>query len=115
MLEAAYGKSQAQAVRRGSKEPDLLDHSNSYRTPEASGTGVKFDITQSNARKDSSRGDFARCPANGGILDQLLSEAQSELAKSREYLVWHRNQHQELIKRVQRLENLKALQTTESD
>ncbi|NQE38511.1 hypothetical protein [Microcoleus asticus] len=85
----AYGGEDAGRISEGSRNQRIT----SNRKSSKEGTGVKNTI--------------------GGILDQLLEDAEKQLAKSRECIVWYREEAKEYEQKIQNLRKLIELQDQE--
>src|SRR4028119_1556398 len=59
-------------------------------------------------RKDCSEGDYSDDPL-GGILDQLIDDAQKQFVKSQECIVWYQSEAKEIKVKLQNLKKLKEL------
>jgi hypothetical protein len=59
-------------------------------------------------REDCSEGDYSLDPL-GGILDQLIDDAQKQLVKSQECIVWYQSEAKEIRVKLQNLKKLKEL------
>ena len=72
----------------------------------SSGTGTqRFQPDRENSAAGNLLGD-----AIGGILDQLIDDAEKQLVKSRECIVWYREEAKEYEQKLNNLRKLKELQ-----
>ncbi len=103
-----YAKSETQASRRNESDEGVrLDTDGGENAREIS-TGTGTQCFQPD-RKNSSAGNFIG-NAIGGILDQLIDDAEKQLVKSRECIVWYREEAKEYEQKLNNLRKLKELQ-----
>ncbi|MEG4855664.1 hypothetical protein QUB10_32925 [Microcoleus sp. B5-D4] len=111
-MNNTYGqKSEREALRGDKESQELWVDANSSQDAGRIGEG---DGTQRIAldRKSSTEGIGLK-NAIGGILDQLLDDAEKQLAKSRECIVWYREEAKEYEQKIENLRKLKELQDLE--
>jgi hypothetical protein len=104
-----YGKkSETEGVRGEEERPHLWTNTNGGENVGRIGEKSRTQRLTLN-RKSRQRGTGALC-AIGGIIDQLIGDAQKQLVKSRECVVWYQSEVRESEEKLQNLLNLKKLQ-----
>jgi len=100
-------ESQTERIR-GSQEDDNL-RTDAHSSPDAGRTseGV-WAVGVELHRENCSEGDYSNDPL-GGILDQLIDDAQKQLVKTQECIVWYQSEAKELRDKLQNLKKLKEL------
>jgi hypothetical protein len=88
---------------------DANSSSNAKRTSEGAGNQL---IT---LNRESSKEGISPKSAIGGILDQLLEDAEKQLVKSRECIVWYREEAKEYEQKIENLRKLKKLEEQEPE
>jgi hypothetical protein len=100
-------ESQTERIR-GSQEDDNL-RTDAHSSPDARRTGEGvWSVGVELHREDCSERDCSDDPL-GGILDQLIDDAQKQLVKSQECIVWYQSEAKELKVKLQNLKKLKDL------
>jgi hypothetical protein len=108
-MNDTYGqKSKAEASRRDENPEELrFDADSGENVGRISEKSRTQRLTLD--RKSRQRGTGALC-AIGGIIDQLIEDAQKQLVKSRECVVWYQSEVRESEEKLANLQNLKKLQ-----
>ena len=101
-------KSETLTVRGTENEQDFHYHADSGQAVSADSGRLRSEFVGLN-REDSATGGRDFNPF-GGILDQLIDDAKKQLIKSRECIVWYREEEKEYQEKVNNLIKLKELQ-----
>jgi len=106
-------ESQTERIRRGQKDNNL--RTDAHSSPDAGRTseGV-WAVSVELYRENCSEGDYSNDPL-GGILDQLIDDAQKQLVKSQECIVWYQSEATEIRAKLQNLKKLKELRQSQAD
>lgn len=103
-----YGKKGETAGVRGEKErQDLWTDTDSSSNAGRVSQGVRNQRVSFD-RKSSEEGNFLGY-AVGGMLDQLIDDAEKQLVKSRECIVWYREEEKEYEQKLNNFRKLKQL------
>ncbi|EGK89272.1 hypothetical protein D0A34_23675 [Microcoleus vaginatus PCC 9802] len=104
-----YGQeSEAIGIRGEEERQDLRLDTDGSDDAGRIGEGIRTQRIPSN-RKNSKEGIGSK-DAIGGILAQLLDDAEKQLAKSRECIVWYREEAKEYEQKIENLRKLIELQ-----
>lgn len=103
----------ASALRREEKTQELWDHSDGSET--SRGASQRTGSERVEPHRENRTTGNRRNTLSGGILDQLIEDASKQLAKARECVVWYQSEIEEYKQKLQRLEELKALEEEELD
>lgn len=102
-----YAKSETQASRGKEGDEGVRIDTDSSENARRISTGTGAERFQSD-RKGSKEGDFVDY-AIGGMLDQLIDDAEKQLVKSRECIVWYREEVKEYEEKLSNFRKLKEL------
>jgi hypothetical protein len=100
-------ESETEGIRRTEEERRLRFDPDGGETPQRTSEGV-WAVGVELYREDCSEGDYSD-DALGGILDQLIDDAQKQLVKSQECIVWYQAEAKEIRVKLQNLKKLKEL------
>ena len=104
-----YGKeSETEGVRGEEKRQDLWTNTNSSSNAGRVSEGIRSELVTSD--RENSKEGASLVYAIGGILDQLIDDAEKQLVKSRECIVWYREEAKEYEQKLNNLRKLKQLQ-----
>jgi hypothetical protein len=104
-----YGKkSETKGVRGEEKRQDLWIDTNSGSNAGRVSEGIRSELVTSD--RENSKEGASVVYAIGGILDQLIDDAEKQLVKSRECIVWYREEAKEYEQKLNNLRKLKELQ-----
>ncbi|WP_445243959.1 hypothetical protein [Microcoleus sp. OTE_8_concoct_300] len=104
-----YGKeSETEGVRGEEKRQDLWTDTNSGSNAGRVSEGIRSELVTSD--RENSKEGASLVYAIGGILDQLIDDAEKQLVKSRECIVWYREEAKEYEQKLNNLRKLKELQ-----
>ncbi|MEP6517437.1 hypothetical protein [Microcoleus vaginatus] len=102
-----YAQSETQTPRGNEGNERIRPDSDSSETAGRASTGTRTQRFQPD-RKDSEEGNFLS-HAVGGMLDQLIDDAEKQLVKSRECIVWYREEEKEYEQKLNNFRRLKQL------
>lgn len=103
-----YGKEgETEGIRREEERPDLWTDTDSSGDAGRASQGVRYQRLSLN-RESSQEGDILSY-AVGGMLDQLIDDAEKQLVKSRECIVWYREEEKEYEQKLNNFRRLKEL------
>jgi hypothetical protein len=104
-----YGKeSETEGVRGEEKRQDLWIDTNSGSNAGRVSERIRSELVTSD--RENSKEGTSLVYAIGGILDQLIDDAEKQLVKSRECIVWYREEAKEYEQKLNNLRKLKELQ-----
>jgi hypothetical protein len=104
-----YGKeSETERVRGEEERQDLWIDTNSGSNAGRVSEGIRSELITSD--RENSKEGASVVYAIGGILDQLIDDAEKQLVKSRECIVWYREEAKEYEQKLNNLRKLKELQ-----
>jgi hypothetical protein len=104
-----YGKeSETERVRGEEERQDLWIDTNSGSNAGRVSEGIRSELVTSD--RENSKEGASVVYAIGGILDQLIDDAEKQLVKSRECIVWYREEAKEYEQKLNNLRKLKELQ-----
>jgi len=104
-----YGKeSETEGVRGEEERQDLWTDTNSSSNAGRVSEGIRSELVTSD--RENSKEGASLVYAIGGILDQLIDDAEKQLVKSRECIVWYREEAKEYEQKLNNLRKLKQLQ-----
>ena len=104
-----YGKeSETERVRGEEERQDLWTDTNSSSNAGRVSEGIRSELVTSD--RENSKEGASLVYAIGGILDQLIDDAEKQLVKSRECIVWYREEAKEYEQKLNNLRKLKQLQ-----
>ena len=104
-----YGKkSETERVRGEEERQDLWIDTNSGSNAGRVSEGIRSELITSD--RENSKEGTSIVYAIGGILDQLIDDAEKQLVKSRECIVWYREEAKEYEQKLNNLRKLKELQ-----
>jgi hypothetical protein len=104
-----YGKeSETEGVRGEKERQDLWIDTNSGSNAGRVSEGIRSELVTSD--RENSKEGASLVYAIGGILDQLIDDAEKQLVKSRECIVWYREEAKEYEQKLNNLRKLKELQ-----
>ena len=110
----SYGKeSKTEGIRREEKRADLRVDPHSRQDAGRIGEGVGNQRISPD-REGGEEGTGAS-DALGGILDQLIDDAQKQLVKSMECIVWYQSEARECEQKLNNLLKLKELQARQKE
>jgi hypothetical protein len=107
-----YGQESEATGIRGEKKPQEL-RTDAYGSKDAGRIGEGSGNQRLTSNRKNSKEGIGLKNAIGGILDQLLEDAEKQLAKSRECIVWYREEAKEYEQKIENLRKLKELQKSE--
>lgn len=106
-MSISYGTGTETKAQRTDEERDNNNHSNGTGESRCFGESTKPGEQVGVDNQDRTRRDSAlRWGLAGGILDQLIKDAEDQLAKTEACIEWYEDEKKE---RLQRLDNLKRL------
>ncbi|MEG4121900.1 hypothetical protein QUA43_31115 [Microcoleus sp. N9_B4] len=106
-MTETYAESQAQAPRGTKNNKDLRIDTDSNQNAGRLSTGTGTQRISPN-RKGSEEGNILSY-AVGGMLDQLIDDAEKQLVKSNECIVWYREEVKEYEHKLNNFRRLKEL------
>ena len=106
-----YAKSETQGTRGDEISEKLRVDPDSGGDAGRTGEGVR-PISLEFHREGSSERNYSNDPI-GGILDQLIDDAQKQLVKSQECIVWYQSEAKEVQDKLQNLKKLRELRQQE--
>jgi hypothetical protein len=106
-------ESETKGIRRTEEERRLWFDSDGGETSQRTSEGIRA-VGVELYREDCSEGDYSDDPL-GGILDQLIDDAQKQLVKSQECIVWYQSEATEIRAKLQNLKKLKELRQSQVD
>jgi hypothetical protein len=107
VMTETYAKRETQSSRGDKKNKGLRVDANSGKDVGRTGQGAGSQRVQSD-RENRSAGDLVGHTV-GGILDQLIEDAEGQLVKTRECVVWYQSELKEREEKLQKLRKLKDL------
>ena len=102
-----YAKSETQAPRGDESNKRVRIDTDGGEDAGRFSTGVGVECLQLD-REDSSAGNLLSY-AIGGMLDQLIDDAEKQLVKSRECIVWYKEEEKEYEQKLNNFRRLKEL------
>lgn len=102
-----YAKSETQAPRGNESDKRVRLDTDGGENAGRFSTGIGAECLQLD-REDSSEGNLLS-NAIGGMLDQLIDDAEKQLVKSRECIVWYREEEKECEQKLNNFRRLKDL------
>lgn len=113
-MNETYGQKSKRETSWGDEESkELRTDANSSQDARRVSEGDGTQRLQPN--RESSKEGIGLKSAIGGILDQLLEDAKKQLVKSRECIVWYREEAKEYEQKIENLRKLKELQEQEPE
>ncbi len=112
-MTESYAKSETQASRGDKSDEGIRLDTDSRENAGQVSTRDGTERLQPD-RKNSSPGNFLG-NAIGGILDQLIDDAEKQLVKSRECIVWYREEAKECEQKLNNLIKLRELQRQQQE
>ncbi|TAE14061.1 MAG: hypothetical protein EAZ94_08270 [Oscillatoriales cyanobacterium] len=113
MIESYGKKSEAEGIRGEEERADLRSNSHSSKDAGRIGEGIRNQCISPD-REGGEEGTGAS-DALGGILDQLIDDAQKQLVKSLECIVWYQSEARECEQKLNNLVKLKELQARQKE
>jgi hypothetical protein len=107
VMTKIYAKSETQASWGNESDKGIRLDTDSRKNARPTSTGVGFERIQPH-RENSPEGNFFS-HAVGGMLDQLIDDAEKQLVKSRECIVWYREEEKEYEQKLSNFRRLKEL------
>ena len=112
-MTETYAKSQTQAPRGDESDQGVRADTHGSKNARPISARIRTQCLQLD-RENSSAGDFLG-DAIGGILDQLIDDAEKQLVKSRECIVWYKEEAKECENKLNNLLKLKELQARQKE
>lgn len=113
MIES-YGKeSETEGIRREEERPDLRTNTNGSENAGRIGEGIGNQCISPD--REGGEEGVGASDALGGILDQLIDDAQKQLVKSLECVVWYQSEAKECEQKLNNLIKLKELQARQKE
>lgn len=106
-----YAESETKGTRRDESSEKLRIDTHSGEDAGRTGKGV-WAVGLELHREGSPQGNYSNDPL-GGILDQLIEDAQKQLVKSQECIVWYQSEAKEVRDKLENLKKLKELRQKE--
>jgi hypothetical protein len=106
-MTETYAKSETHASRGKEGHEGVRFDADSSKNARRISTGIGVERFQSD-REGSKEGNLLG-HAVGGMLDQLIDDAEKQLVKSRECIVWYREEEKEYEQKLSNFRKLKEL------
>ncbi len=107
-MTETYAESETEASRGNEKSQELRTNTDSNQNARRPSEGIGNQCLASD-RENRTEG-IGVASAIGGILDQLINDAEKQLVRSRECIVWYREEAKEYEQKLNNLRKLKELQ-----
>jgi len=85
-------------------------HSDAHGSTALAGAGTRLGAQLLELDRENSSQRIGDFNPFGGVIDQLIDEAKKQLVKSRECIVWYREEEKEYKQKLENLVKLKELQ-----
>ncbi|MEG4360209.1 MULTISPECIES: hypothetical protein [unclassified Microcoleus] len=110
-MTETHAKSQTQTSWRDESDEGIRIDTDSGQNAGRAGEGV-WPVGLELHRENCSEGNYGNDPL-GGILDQLIEDAQKQLVKSQECIVWYQSEAKEVRDKLENLRKLRELRQKE--